>query len=75
MQIGETRLLSIADVVERTGFCRTVASALIDETGKSIVLHRRKYILESDLLAHLQGLAGAHGWSQAAEEVPDEDRV
>ncbi len=48
MRIGEDRLLSIAAVVEKTGFCRTVASALMDETGKAIVLHRRKYILESD---------------------------
>ena len=40
MRIGGDRLLTIADVVEKTGFCRTVASALMDETGKAIVLHR-----------------------------------
>ena len=57
-QIGEDRLLTIADVVAKTGFCRTVASALMDETDRAIVMHRRKYILESDLLAHLQQLAG-----------------
>ena len=73
MRIGEDRLLSIADVVGKTGFCRTVASALMDETGKAIVLHRRKYILESDLLSHLKSLAGTYGQFPAAEEARDED--
>lgn len=73
MQIGGDRLLSIADVVEKTGFCRTVASTLMDETGKAIVMHRRKYILESDLLSHLKGLAGAYGQLLSAEEARHED--
>ena len=57
-QIGQEHLLTVADVVAKTGLCRTVASALMDETGKAIVMHRRKYILESDLLEHLRQLAG-----------------
>lgn len=73
MRIGEDRLLSIADVVEKTGFCRTVASALMDETGKAIVMHRRKYILESDLLSHLKGLAGAYGQFLDAKKARHED--
>ena len=73
MQIGGDRLLSIADVVEKTGFCRTVASALMDETGKAIVMHRRKYILESDLLAHLRGLAGSCAYPHISEEACHED--
>lgn len=73
MRIGEDRLLTIAEVVEKTGFCRTVASALMDETGKAIVMHRRKYILESDLLSHLKSLAGAYGQFLDAEGVRHED--
>ena len=73
MRIGEDQLLSIADVVEKTGFCRTVASALMDETGKAIVMHRRKYILESDLLSHLKSLAGAYGHFLDEAEVRHED--
>lgn len=42
------------------------------ETGKAIVLHRRKYILESDLLSHLKSLAGACGQFLGAEEARHE---
>ena len=59
-QIGQDRLLTVADVQDKTGLCRTVASALMDETGKAIVMHRRKFVLESDLLEHLRQLAGRH---------------
>lgn len=56
-QIGNDKLLTISDVAERTGLCKTIASVLISETGKAIVMHRRKFILESDLLEYLQKLA------------------
>ena len=59
-QIRQDKLLTVVDVQEKTGLCRTVASALMDETGKAIVMHRRKFILESDLLSHLRQLAGHH---------------
>ena len=44
----------------------------MDETGKAIVLHRRKYNLESDLLSHLKSLAGACGQFLGAEEARHE---
>lgn len=53
-RIGSDRLLSIQNVSEITGFCPVIASRLMKESGREIVLHRRKYILESSLLAYLR---------------------
>lgn len=55
-RIGSDRLLSIQNVSEITGFCPVVASRLMKESGREIVVHRRKYILESSLLAYLREL-------------------
>ena len=55
-RIGSDRLLSIQNVSEITGFCPVVASRLMKERGREIVVHRRKYILESSLLAYLREL-------------------
>ena len=52
--VGSDRLLSIQNVSEITGFCPVIASRLMKESGREIVLHRRKYILESSLLAYLR---------------------
>lgn len=54
--LGSDRLLSIQNVSEITGFCPVVASRLMKESGREIVVHRRKYILESSLLAYLREL-------------------
>lgn len=54
--VGSDRLLSIQNVSEITGFCPVVASRLMKESGREIVVHRRKYILESSLLAYLREL-------------------
>lgn len=51
--IGNDRLLGIADIQDRTGFGAVTASKLMDESGYAIVLHRRKFILESNLLRYL----------------------
>ena len=55
-RIGSDRLLSIQNVSEITGFCPVVASRLMKESGREIVVHRRKYLLESSLLAYLREL-------------------
>lgn len=55
--ISNDRLLSIDDVVQVTGLCRRIASVLMDETGKAIIIHRRKFIFASDLLGYLRGIA------------------
>ena len=53
-RIGTDRLLGIRNVSKITGLCPVTASQLIKESGREIVLHRRKYILESSLLAYLK---------------------
>ena len=57
--LGSDRLLGIPDVAAITGTCPVTASRIIDETGRGIVLHRRKYILQSSLLKFFesQGVA------------------
>lgn len=52
--IGNDRLLGISDVAQITRTCPVTASRIIDETGYGIVLHRKKYILQSNLLKFLQ---------------------
>lgn len=52
--IGNTRLLGIDDVAEVMGTCPVTASKIIDETGRSIVVHRKKYVFESTLLDYLR---------------------
>lgn len=52
--IGSDRLLGISDVAQITRTCAVTASRIIDETGYGIVLHRKKYILQSNLLKFLQ---------------------
>ena len=52
--IGSDRLLGITDVAAITRTCPVTASRIIDETGYGIVLHRKKYILQSNLLKFLQ---------------------
>lgn len=56
-RILDDRLLTIEDVSELTGLCRPIASKLIDESGRGISIHRRKYILESGLLDFLKDCA------------------
>ena len=53
--IGGDRLLSPHDVSLVTGFSYGTALALIKETGSMIQMHRRVFILESKLLAYLEG--------------------
>lgn len=60
-KLGEDRLLSIRDVSAITGLGGVTASALMRESGREIVMHRRKFILESSLLAYLRELEeGGH---------------
>lgn len=51
--IGTDQLLRISTVAERFEVCPVTASKIMDETGHSIVLHRKKYVLESSLYAYL----------------------
>lgn len=53
-------LLSIKEVAQMMSLCEPVASKLIDESGRAIVTHRRKWILESALYEYLTELAGNH---------------
>lgn len=57
--IGSDRLFGISDVARITGTCNVTASRIIDETGCGIILHRKKYILQSNLLKFFesQGVA------------------
>lgn len=60
-KLGEDRLLGIKDVSAITGLGGVTASALMRESGREIVMHRRKFILESSLLAYLRELEeGVH---------------
>lgn len=52
-RLGNDRLLGIKDVANRFGVCAITASHIMDETGRAITLRRKKYILESSLLAYL----------------------
>ncbi len=53
-QIGSDRLLSIQNVSETLGVCPVTASKIMKESGRSITLHRKIYILESSFLAYLR---------------------
>lgn len=57
--IGSDRLLGISDVAQITRTCPVTASRIIDDTGCGIVLRRKKYILQSNLLKFFesQGVA------------------
>lgn len=57
-RVGADRLLGIKEVAERTGFGSATASRIIDESGHAIVLHRRKFILESSLMDFLRSVEG-----------------
>lgn len=52
--IGSDRLLGIQAVADSFGVCPVTASRIIDDTGCAIILHRKKYILESSLYAYLR---------------------
>lgn len=52
--LGNTRILGIADVAEALGTCPATASKIIDETGKAIMVRRKKYVLESTLVDFLR---------------------
>lgn len=53
------RLLTVSDVAGITGLCYAVASDLIDETGRAIVLHSHKYVFDTSLFDYLQSKAGS----------------
>ena len=53
-QIGSDRLLGIQNVSETLGVCPVTASRIMKESGRSITLHRKIYILESSFLAFLR---------------------
>lgn len=57
--LGSDRLLGIPDVAAITRTCPVTASRIIDETGCGIILHRRKDVLQSNLLKFFesQGVA------------------
>jgi len=52
--IGTDRLLGIREVANYFGVCPVTASHIMDDSGCAIVLHRKKYILESSLLEFLR---------------------
>ncbi|RHB55754.1 hypothetical protein DW878_05070 [Olsenella sp. AM39-30AC] len=58
--IGSERLLSIADVCAMTGFCPVTASKFMKESGRSLTLHRRVFILESSFYSYLHELEEAN---------------
>lgn len=54
MTLGRERLLGIEDVSDITGFGEVTASKLMKESGHSIRLHRRLYVLESSFFDYLR---------------------
>lgn len=52
--LGDDRLLTAADVSELMGFCPVTASRFMKESGYAIIVRRRVYILESNLLKHMR---------------------
>ena len=55
-QVANDRVLSIEDVCEIFVFCPVTASKFIKETGHAIYVHRRIFILESNLMKYLRGV-------------------
>ena len=58
-QLGNDRLMSLEDVATALGFSKVTASKIIKESGKGIALHRRLFILESNILKYLRELEGS----------------
>jgi hypothetical protein len=56
--IGDDRLLGIQNIADITGFCPTVTSQLMDETGHVITLHSHKYVLQSSFMEFLRESEG-----------------
>ncbi|GEM_PF-5749280 len=56
--IGNDRLLSIEDVASILHVCPVTASKIMKDTGRSITLRRRIYILESNFLNFLREIEG-----------------
>lgn len=56
--IGNDRLLSINDVANILGVCPVTASLIMKDTGHSIAIRRRIYILESALLSFFHKMEG-----------------
>lgn len=55
-ELGNERILSVADVCNIMGFCPTVAAQFMKESGYCLAIHRRLFILESSLLKYLHDL-------------------
>lgn len=51
--IGNDRLLGISHVQTLFGCCPVTASRITDETGAAVLVHRKKYVLESSLLSYV----------------------
>lgn len=56
--IGNDKLLSISNIAEILGVCPVTASMVMKDSGRSITLGRRVYILESNFLAFLHEKEG-----------------
>lgn len=56
--IGNDKLLSINDVANILCVCPVTASLIMKDTGHSITIRRRVYILESSLLSFFHKMEG-----------------
>ncbi len=56
--IGNDKLLSISNIAEILGVCPVTASMVMKDSGRSITIGRRVYILESNFLAFLHEKEG-----------------
>lgn len=56
--LGNDRLLSISDVSKIMGFCPITASKLMKESGYALIIRRRVFILESNLIKYLTSREG-----------------
>lgn len=52
--LGNDRLLSIDDVSKIMGFCPITASRFMKETGYAVIIRRRVFILESNLVKYIK---------------------
>lgn len=55
-ELGNDRILSVADVCNIMGFCSITAARFMKESGYCLTIHRRLFILESNLLKYLHDL-------------------
>jgi hypothetical protein len=54
--LGTDKLLSISAISDLLGVCPVTASRIMKESGRSITLHRRVFVLQSSFMQYMHEL-------------------